>query len=260
MIYLLRNFAIKIIYINIYMKIILQTLLKVGSTTLSYVLQEKYGYVERWENENDLLEYYNNNSKFLLRGHFCPNYEFINNNFFDIRFTIIKKPTEIYLSGFFQDINNVDNNPDYDYCYGDQDTVLNADNHILLNHFLKYNWNSYRQFNYDYNFDEIFKHTDINIWEQDFDKEKGFSIYCNNEKNIKVCVLTIESLDKIKEILSELQIFTDNEITIDDLKLNESSKKWYKDKYIEVKKLLPKSYFEKYKDIDNKIINKFYKT
>jgi len=39
---------------------------------------------------------------------------------------------------------------------------------------------------------------------------------------------------------------------------NESSRKWYKEKYIALKKILPISYFEKYKDEDEKILHKFY--
>ena len=237
------------------MKIIIITPFKVGSSTLSNILQKKYKYVESWENDIT-LEIYNNNPKLILRGHTRINYKLINNNHFDIWFTIVRKPTDIYLSGLFQDIEK----SEYPYFFGDEKKVLNENNEVLLSHFLKYEWNKFKTFSFDFNFNEIFKYTTINIYKEDFDKKKGYSIYYNSQMNIKVCVMTIEALQNIDNILSDLKISNkdDKKTILKEYSENESSRKWYKEKYIALKKILPISYFEKYKDEDEKILHKFY--
>jgi len=241
------------------MKIILVTPFKVGSTFLSFILRNSYYYIESWEQHEECDESYNKNNNFLLRGHTALNYNLINNNKFDIWFTLIRKPTNIYSSGFFQDITD-ENGSKYPYYYGSKETVLNKTHENLITHFLNFEWNKYEQFSFDFNFHEIFKYTNINIWEQEFDKKKGYSIYNNLEKNIKVCVLTIETLPKIHDILNELNIFTNNENVFNQYSMvNCSEDKWYNKKYIEFKNNLPNGYYEKYKLDDEKIVKKFYK-
>ena len=40
-------------------------------------------------------------------------------------------------------------------------------------------------------------------------------------------------------------------------KNNNGEEKWYKEKYIELKKILPMSYYKKYEDEDRKILENF---
>ena len=71
----------------------------------------------------------------------------------------------------------------------------------LLKHFLSFEWNTFDQFSFDFNFNEILKYTNIDIWNEPFDATKGFSIYQSPIKKIKVVVLTMESLfNNINEI------------------------------------------------------------
>lgn len=237
------------------MKILLITPFKVGSTTLSYILQKKYSYTGIWEIDTNCIEIYNKNENFLLRGHNRLNYELMNTKHFDIWFTIVRVPTDIYISGFFQDIDCMN----YPYYFGTKHHILRTPNETLLEYFLQYEWNTFNQFSYDFNFNEIYKYTNINIWEENFDKEKGYSIYNNLQLGIKVCVLTIESLININNILSELNITNTKFDQNMHISQNTSKQKWYKNKYIGVKNILPKCYFDKYKKEDDKILNKFYK-
>lgn len=231
--------------------IIIITPFKVGSSSLSINLQKNYGYIQIWEQKSFFKKYINHNGV-ILRGHTAINYEFMNKKKFDIWFTIIRKPTDIYISGYFQNINS----KNYKYYYGSKQKVLDANTNKLLAHFLSFEWNKMIQFSFDWNFNEIFKYTGINIFNEHFDIKKGYSIYKSKIKNIKVCVITLKELNnKMNQIFQELGISHKNKIVI---KANLSTNKWYKYKINDFKKKIPKSYFNKYEKENKKIIDHFF--
>ena len=237
-------------------KIIIITPFKTGSTTLLNILSKIVNCETSWGHINWYKKLLLNNN-FIVRHHAGhseikhSNY-LIKDNIFDIWFTIIRKPTDIYLSGYFQDIEK----KIYPYYYGDIKKVLKTDYKILLQHFLSFEWNTYNWLNYDFNFNEIYKYTNINIYDKPFNKNKGFSIYQSPTKKTKVVVLTIETLSNINTIMTDLGYpHFKNHIKY---KHNSGHRKWYKNKYSFLKKNLPKSYLLKYQKEDKKIIDHFY--
>jgi hypothetical protein len=203
-----------------------------------------------WESNADRYTQYLHN-KFILRGHTQLDDGLISSKQFDIWFTIIRKPSDIYISGYFQDINN----PAYPYCFGDKNKVLSANPQDICNHFLKFDWATYNQFSYKFNFSSILKHTGVNIWNEPFNKEKGYTIYVSPIRKMKVVVLTLSALhDHISLILRDLGIHSQN---IGIPANNISSKKWYGKQYSDVKRILPKTYYTKYSEVDKVICDKF---
>lgn len=234
-------------------KVIIFTPLKCGSSTLSLILTRYYNYNDEvWEQDDTCLEKYNNNDNFILRGHTKLNYSLLQSKPFDIWFTIIRKPTDMYMSAYFQDISS----KDYPYYFGDDSKVLEEPIQNLMDHFLQYEWNTINECSYQFNFNEIFKYTNINILETPFNIEKGYSIYQSPINQTKVVVLTIETLPKIKNILHELDIFTSHDFNV--VKENNGDDKWYKNKYRDFKEIMHTSFFEKYKNDDNIILSHFY--
>jgi len=231
-------------------RIILITPYKTGSTTLSKSLQNDgfKAIAERNENIDYLYRKYN---YFMVKGHTAIPRTFLDKNKFDVWFTIIRKPTEIYPSAYFQEIIN----SGHTTYYGNKDKVLAADIKDMIKHFMKYDWDKMSHTSYDFNFNEIYKYTHVDIMKLNFDKKRGFSIYKSPIRTTKVIVLTIESIFKYKKILQMLGLNIKDTIKQN---RNVSKNKWYSNKYEEFKSNLPPSYFEKFKANDAEIINHFY--
>ena len=232
-------------------KILLITPFKVGSSSLCSLLVKSYNYNMTWESHADRYTQYSHN-KFVLRGHTALDDNLINSKQFDIWFTIIRKPSDIYISGYFQDIIN----PVYPYYFGDKNKVLSANPTDILTHFLTFDWTKYAQFSYNFNFSSILKYTGVNIWNESFNKEKGYTIYNSPIRKMKVVVLTLSVLhNNINSVLRDLGINSPNSgIPADNI----SSKKWYGKQYSNVKAILPKSYYERYREVDRTICDKFF--
>ena len=102
-------------------KIIIITPYKTGSTTLSKSLQND-GFKVVAERNNDIEYLYRKYNYFIVKGHTAIPRRFLNQNDFDVWFTIIRKPTEIYPSAYFQEIINIGQITHY----GDKEKVLGA--------------------------------------------------------------------------------------------------------------------------------------
>ena len=201
---------------------------------------------------NKNIEYlYRKYNYFILKGHTAIPRTFLNKNKFDVWFTIIRKPTEIYPSAYFQEIINRGQST----YFGDKDDVLGANVNDMIEHFMKYDWDKMSHTSYDFNFDEIYKYTNVDIMKLTFDKKRGFSIYKSPIRTTKVVVLRIDSISKYNKILRLLGLdIKDNTIK----NSNISKNKWYSNKYEEFKTKLPSLYFEKFKKKNDEIINHFY--
>lgn len=230
-------------------KIIIITPFKTGSTTLSKSLQQG-GFMAVAERNKNIEYLYRKYNYFIVKGHTAIPRSFLNKNKFDVWFTIIRKPTEIYPSAYFQEINN----RGHSTYFGDKDDVLAANVKDMVEHFMKYDWDKMSHTSYNFNFDEIYKYTNVDIMKLTFDKKRGFSIYKSPIRATKVVVLTIENLSKYNKILRLLGLNIKDKI----LNSNISKNKWYSTKYDEFKTKLPSSYFEKFKTVDEGIVNHFY--
>lgn len=231
-------------------KIIIITPYKTGSTTLSKSLQND-GFKVVAERNNDIEYLYRKYNYFIVKGHTAIPRRFLNQNDFDVWFTIIRKPTEIYPSAYFQEIINIGQITHY----GDKEKVLGANINDMIEHFMSYDWDKMSHTSYNFNFNEIHKYTKIDIMNLSFDKKRGFSIYKSPIRKTKVIVLTIESIFKYKEILKMLGLNIKDSINQNS---NVGKNKWYSKKYEEFKSNLPNYYFEKFKMKDDEILNHFY--
>ena len=189
------------------MGIIINTPFKVGSSSLSGILCDNFNFTQIWQERyqsfckggRDRLR----NKNIILRGHKKLNINLKHK--FKVWFTLIRKPTDIYVSGYFQDIDT----KKYPYFLG-RTKVEEISSEKLLEHFLSYKWNNFEQFSFDFNFKQILQYTGIDIYKEEFNKENGYSIYQSPIKDIKVCVITLETLNQnIKNILLELEILKD---------------------------------------------------
>ena len=236
-------------------KIIVYTPFKVASCTIVHTLR-RLGYIVRQQEQGQLDKYYRN--KYLvIKGHVVDTAStiFSGNKKYDLWITIVRPPSHMYLSGYFQDIEN----PRYPYYFGDQEKIQNSNSQILMRHFLSFEWNKFRQYSFDYNFSEIKKHTGIDIWNEPFNIDQGYQIYeSNTDLCKKVCVIRFDQINNLR-IINKMF----NELRIPFIGLqndNLTSKKWYGKIYAVMRGLLPKEYYDKYREDDQKIIDKFYKT
>ncbi len=242
-------------------KVILCTPFKVGSNSMLRILQCNYSFSWIWTNsgKEKVDKKYHQKKRFILRNHVTQLEPILVDKDlkFDCWITIIRKPYEIYPSGYFQDITT----PDYPYYFGNKQRVNQASTQVLLNHFLSFDWSTFNQTNYHYNFEKILQFTGVNIWEKDFNKLKGFSVYPSKKSNVKrVGVIRFDKLndrDTLLEFFREIKIISSrNAIVIK--KNNLSHHKFYYSQYERLLAQLPQSYYDTYKDINDNIVKNFF--
>ena len=235
-------------------KIIVFTPFKVASCTIVHTLR-RLGYIVRQQDQGQLDKYYKN-KYFVVKGHVIDTEStiFASDKKYDLWITIVRPPSHMYLSGYFQDIEN----PKYPYYFGDQQKIQNSNSQVLMKHFLSFPWNKFRQYSFDFNFEEIKKNTGVDIWNEPFNIDQGYQIY-NSKTDLckKVCVIRFDQINNISIIA---KMFNELRIPFTGLKNdNLSIKKWYCKIYAVMKRLLPREYYERYKEDDQKILDKFYK-
>lgn len=236
-------------------RILVYTPFKVGSVNLCYLLRN-VGYKLLMHNDiNKMNDWYNDNKQFVLKGHTIPmDNIFAQNKQYDIWFTLIRKPTDLYISAFFQDIAT----PNYPYSYKSKEDVMNADNDDLIKTFLSHEWENYQPTSFHFNFDKIRNYTNIDLWSLPFDKQKGYAIHkTNNDKCKYVVVLNVDIMndDRIIKLFGELNIpYVPNKIN-----KNVGNNKWYAKKYASFKNEIinHKEYYNKYENVDKLINDKF---
>lgn len=239
-------------------KIIVYTPFKVGSTSLVKTLKFNNKFKEAYMNSDleILQKQYESYAKIVFKGHTIPlSDNFLkNNNKFDTIITMVRKPTEIYMSSYFQDIVS----PGYEYYIGDKKKVLTTPTSKLINHFLSFNWNKFNQCSFNYNFNQIKKNTNIDLWREDFNKKLGFSIYKSKKNQIKnVAIITIDTLNKNRKFLKFMNLIGVEKANA--LAVNTGVDKWYHEKYLDFKNQMPKDFFNRYREEDKRILDKFYK-
>ena len=191
-------------------KILLYTPFKVGSNSLSQILHTNYDFFEVWPNagKRKIKAIYNRQRRCILRGHTLPLDSIFDDSglTFDCWITIIRKPYEIYPSCYFQDITN----PEYPYYLGSEKKVQETSIEKLINHFLTFDWCHLEQTDYHYNFSQILKYTGLDLWQESFDKSKGFQVYPSKKTNIKR--IGVIRFDKLNDRYTLLEFFREMRI------------------------------------------------
>jgi len=210
-------------------KILLLTPFKVGSSSLIQILRAN-GYKIIWLHEKNkfVRAFHKQHQKVVIRGHTNVKVELLKSLHFDLIITMIRCPTDMYMSGFFQNITT----KEMPFYYGNEQKVLNAKVSDLKEHFLSFNWETFDEYSLNYNFEQIKAITNVNIWNEPFNKEKGFSYYkVNNNSNL--LVLSLNALKNIHHI-----IYKQYKISLRHTNIvnNIGQVKWYAKVYKEFKK------------------------
>ncbi|OEF99782.1 hypothetical protein BHF71_00985 [Vulcanibacillus modesticaldus] len=138
--------------------------------------------------------------------------------------TLVREPISRNISMFFQDIHI----PIFEIAkFFDNRYEENVNNEMIYKMYID-------KFNHEYGVDwfdkELKRAFNIDIYDYNFDKEKGFSII--KKDNINLLVIKMEKLNELEKQIGDF-------LEIEDFKLknvNISSKKWYADLYKDFKK------------------------
>lgn len=169
---------------------------------------------------------------------------------FDHIFTCIRNPTEIYPSAFFKDMRTGKNNPAVRYPYYVEGDVTNMDS--LVQSFLSHQWNSYPWLNYNFNFQQLYSLTGIDLWNEKFDCCKGAQTFGRN--------LHVLTHPFIFNDFFQFQAFMLNCIgcAAPDNHYSFRNSDTYGEEYQNFLNLLPDSYYQQYKEEDSKIRKHFF--
>lgn len=165
--------------------------------------------------------------------------------------TCIRKPTDIFMSAYIKDFKS----PNYPYTYEKEPCVENIDD--MVDHFLSFDWASFNWCSYDFNFKQIHQLTNLNIWDLPVNTKTGVSYY-PGEPNLTV--VTHQTLFN-DTYFQHFQRFCFTELKFKNITRGHFSYR-NTDKYGELyslfKNKVPQSFFDKYKDLDDKIMSKFF--
>lgn len=148
-------------------------------------------------------------------------------------FTILRDPTEVYYSAFFQDISTFG----YPYYFGTKEEVLKAEIGELVEFFGRFDWEGFEHLDQELGVKNLMEY----IGEGEGIKEDGYEIIYG-ENGIIGCVLQCRILrDKwmMKGIMRLLGYEDEIVNSIDGIEdCNVSEDKWYGEKYKEFKKAM----------------------
>lgn len=170
---------------------------------------------------------------------------------FDHVITCIRKPTDIFISAYIKDFKT----PDYPYTYKNEPGVDNVDD--MVEHFLSFDWSSFNWCSYDFNFKQIQQLTDLDIWNLPVNVKTGVSYYPGKPALTIVNHQTLFSDDYFQHF----QRFCFTQFKFKNLtqgKFSYRNTDIYGNLYHLFKSKIPQSFYDKYKDIDNRIISKFF--
>lgn len=168
----------------------------------------------------------------------------------DCAFTCIRKPTEIFLSAYIKDFKTEEQ--EYSYYYKNPLYIDNLND--IIDHFMSFEWDEFEWLSYDYNFIQLRKMTGINVWNDAFDKDKGYIVFNSKPK------LIVLTHDILFNRFSNFQ-----ELCRDELKFSNLNKgvfsfrnsDTYGDFYKTFLDNIPEDFYKKYKYLDDRIVEKF---
>jgi len=173
---------------------------------------------------------------------------------FDYIVTCIRKPTEIFMSAYIKDLKT----KGYPYFYDKEFTMDNMDD--VVNRFLQFNWENYNRCSYDFNFSQIKKLSKIDIWKEKFDVDSGVSCY-DSLNYPSVIVVTHQTLFDEK-LFHNFKNFAETRLFFKNTNFGNFSYRnqdVYGELYDVFKQRIPQYFFDKYKHLDNIIVDKFYR-
>jgi hypothetical protein len=184
----------------------------------------------------------------IIKGH-GENIDLLKNIQINHIFTSIRKPTDIFISAFIKDCKKIG------YSYYFEKDVSEENLQEMIDHFLTFSWEDFNWLSYDFNFSQIERLTGIDLWNEDFNKNHGYSLYKHD--NGFLLVVTHKKLftdfDSIKPLLGS--VFEFNNLNMSNFSFRNSDV--YGDLYKKFIDKIPLSFYEKYKYLDDKIVNKF---
>ena len=232
------------------MKCLVYTPFRCGSSYLCRFIEK---------NINAPIVFYNNYKEYqssdniIIKSHISPIDFDIN---FDYVFTCIRKPTDIFPSAFIKDFktNVIINNTENKYPYFYEKEVSENNIKEIINFFLSFSWENFNWMSYDFNFSMIEKLTGINVWNESFDKQKGYTVFNTNPKLV---VITHDILFNKTNNFQELCKRELNFIKIGKDNYSYRNSDTYGDFYKNFLENIPEDFYKKYKYLDDRIVEKF---
>ena len=165
--------------------------------------------------------------------------------------TCIRKPTDIFMSAYIKDFKT----PGYPYTYEKEPSIENLDD--MVEHFLSFDWSSFDWCSYDFNFKQIQQLTRLNIWELPVNVKTGVSYYPGEPT---LTVVTHRTLFD-DNYFQHFQRFCSTQFKFkntDRGSFRYRNVDTYGELYNIFKNKIPQSFFDRYKDLDDKIMTKFF--
>jgi|TARA_Y100000034_G_scaffold32726_1_gene40150 hypothetical protein len=228
----------------------------VGSTTLCNLLASNFDFKVIWEDPRrlDTIRFYSCSERGLVvKGHTQIKLIFDEGIIFDYLLIVIRDPYSMYPSCYFKDITN----RNYSYYYGNMEDVIKAPMEHLIEHFLTFKWDEIIIANYEFYFSQIKEHMGIDLWKSGFDKERGFQFYGSESGLDRVGVIHINKLNDgsaVTSFFETMNLYNNKLLLRND---NSAKDKFYYEKYKNFLNQLPKSYFERYKFANDKVLEHF---
>lgn len=169
---------------------------------------------------------------------------------FDYLFTCIRKPTEIFMSAFIKDMKT----EGYPYYYDKEVSEENLPD--MIDYFLSFSWENFEWLSYDYNFLQLYSITDMNIWNEPFNKNFGYTVYDSTPKIVAITHNTLFN----DERLPQLQLLFSSELKFKRIRRDQFSYRnsdTYPDLYQKFINGIPEKFFKKYRYLDDRIKDKF---
>jgi hypothetical protein len=188
----------------------------------------------------------------IVKDHTTP-IQLFKDILFDHVITCIRKPTDIFMSAYIKDFKTIAGY--YPYEYAKEPIIDNIDD--MVDHFTSFDWGSFDWCSYDYNFKQLEQLTGLNIWKLPFNRETGVSHYPGTPS---LTVVTHQTLFDDNRYLEFRRICETH------LNLHETGRDGFRyrnvdtygDLYQQFKDRIPQSFFDRYKELDYKIMSKFF--
>jgi hypothetical protein len=224
------------------MKILVFTPMKVGSTTLFNHLRRLPGFGGRFFRAVRGKCFRDN---LVVKAHHCSlkTFSHAHQLHWDIIFTIVRKPTDMYVSRYFHDFKK-------------RKVPLAK----LVDDFLAVRWETRTNANYEAFRDSILEYAGVDILDGKMDRTKGYHIYQGRNlqtgQPVRVCILRIDRLQEafLNEIYGELGLPGCPRLQ----NKNQAHKRWYGKLYSEFRTLLPSAYYERFRQKDEMIQRLFW--
>lgn len=231
------------------MKFLVHTPYRCGSTFIAHLIKKNTRYNICWHPDSIPLEQDN----IIFKCHYCKNIDSLKNRSINYIFTSIRQPTEIFISAYIKDFKK--HNNQFPYYYRKEPLIINVED--MVEHFLSFDWLQFKYLSYEAVFNQIKTISGIDIWDLDFDKSYGCQLYSNNIT--KLIIVTHKTLFRPKPYKNFCSV-VQKELRFHRMYMGNfsfSNYDEYGELYKKFQEKIPKTFFEQYKNTDDKIISKF---